>query len=927
MRRLGVLLALRWGALTGTASAAALGLGLLACLCTLLAVVGPRAAAQLSTGAFRQFIAAAPAAEKAVVGSIDDSTLSTGQPEGLSAGQIQRAGDQLRRNLHGLPLAPAAADWSSLTTPLVGVTDHAPALQAAMPPKLEVSYWDTLASNVRVVAGRLPAGQPGGATTVLQVAVTAPTARRFGLAVGSRLALPGTGIVLAVTGIVRPRNPAALFWTVDSVMASPALVYAGQYDFWIGGVFIAADAVGALQGRIDTTTTQVTWMFPLDLGQLTALQASQLRLRMAGALATGGLLTAATTTSRCAARTTQTRDQAGRSFRVAARCSAHGLQIPIPITMTSGTESLLAEFAADQGSADSVLDLLWVSLAVLAAVVVLLAGWLLAEQRRQEFAVLRARGAARRQLAVVVFGGSAVTVLPGAAAGVAVGVALTPASPVPLSWWLAGLEVLASLAGPVLFTVRIHRGYALAARPDQSAGRVSPARRLVIEAALVAGAAGGLVVLRDQGLGGGGDLYLSAAPALLAIGVAVIVLRVYPVPVRWLLRLAGRRGGATAFLGLARAARVPASAALPAFAMVLALALVSFAGMVSGAVLRGETAASWQQAGADAVISDTGAVSPALQRAVAAVPGVQRVTAAAIATGSSVGAEFSVLLVDPAAYTRLVAATPLPSPPAAFTASAAQRGPAGPMPALASAGLAAELGHGLVSVLLDGQRNVRVRVVGQAASMSAVAAIGGSAGYLVLNRRVAGGVGAAPDMLLVVGPGLSRSALAAAVARHGPGATILLRSRLLAGLETAPLQHVGSVTLALGAAAAAVCCLLVLLLSLQLSAPSRRLALARMSTMGLSAAQGRLLAVIEALPQLLAVLAGGLACAAALVTLVGPALSLTVFTGSASSVQVRIEPAWLAVTAAGLLVLVVATLTGQAMLTGRNAARSLRIGQ
>jgi hypothetical protein len=146
-------------------------------------------------------------------------------------------------------------------------------------------------------------------------------------------------------------------------------------------------------------------------------------------------------------------------------------------------------------------------------------------------------------------------------------------------------------------------------------------------------------------------------------------------------------------------------------------------------------------------------------------------------------------------------------------------------------------------------------------------------------------------------------------------------------LERAPLQHGAYLVLAFGAVAAGCCCLLVLLLSLLLSASARRLVLARMITMGLSGGQGRVLGAVELLPQLVAVLAGGLACAVALVPLVGPALSLGVFTGSASGVLVRVEPDWLVVAGAGLVVLAVLTLLGQTILTGRTAARSLRMGE
>ncbi|MBO0825161.1 MAG: hypothetical protein J2P27_15120, partial [Actinobacteria bacterium] len=707
--------------------------------------------------------------------------------------------------------------------------------------------------------------------------------------VGSRVALPGTGITLLVTGVVEPRNPAALFWSVDETMATPLLVNVlTQRPYWTGGAFIAAQAVEALQTRIDTGTTQVSFTFPLEIGNLTWTGAQQLPLALAGALVSANHL------------------------------NGHG-QIPVLISLTSTTGQLIDEFAAADKSVSSVIDLLAVSLAVLAAVVVLLAGWLLTEQRRQELGLLRARGASRRQLALAILGGSALAVVPGAAAGAALAVAITPTGSVPLSWYLAGLEVLAALGGPVLMTVRVHRGYAASPRRDQPPGRVPAARRLVVEAGLVLGSVGGLLVLRYQRASSGGDLYPSAAPVLLAIGVAVVVVRFYPLGVRAILRLTGQRASAAAFLGLARAARAAGSAALPAFALVLALALASFAGMVRSAVITGEVDASWQQAGADVVISEPGTVSDTLQRAVAAVPGVQHVSAAGIGTaGTPGGQEFAVLAVSPGQYAALLAGAPVPEPPARFAAAAH----AGAVPALASPSLPAGVGSGPVN-MFGSYRDFRVRVIGRAPSMSALDVL--APGYLVLPRAALGSAAPQPNTLLVSGSHLNQAAIAAAVARYGRGATVVYRSRLLAGLESAPLQHGAYVALALGGAAAVLCGLLILLLSLLLSAPSRQLTLARMSTMGLSARQGRAVAVLEAMPQLLAVLVGGAAAAAGLGPLLGPALSLSVFTGSGSSVPVRIDPAWLAAAAASVLVLAILTLTGQTAVTSHNAARSVRM--
>ena len=143
------------------------------------------------------------------------------------------------------------------------------------------------------------------------------------------------------------------------------------------------------------------------------------------------------------------------------------------------------------------------------------------------------------------------------------------------------------------------------------------------------------MVLRQQGPPppGGTDLYTSAAPVLVAIPLAVVVVRLYPAIVRWLVRLAGRRSGVTVFVGLARAARSSLTAVLPAFALVLALAVIAFGAMLRVAMARGQVAASWQQTGADAVVDTSHSnvpLGPAAQRAIAAVPGVQRATAVSV---------------------------------------------------------------------------------------------------------------------------------------------------------------------------------------------------------------------------------------------------------------------------------------------------------
>ena len=297
------------------------------------------------------------------------------------------------------------------------------------------------------------------------------------------------------------------------------------------------------------------------------------------------------------------------------------------MTINSQIPSVLSPFIAAESAAAPVLELLYVSLAVMGAVVVLLGARLVAQRRAAEFTLMRARGAALYQLGWLVLRASVVIAAVAGAAAAALAIGLTPGDGDAVAWWLAGVTIVVTLVGPVLISVVPQRVAApVTGRTRRRAGGRRPAaRRIVIETALVAVAIGGLVVLRNQGLSSGNSgLYTSAAPVLVAIPVAVVVLRCYPLLARELARIAGLSRGVVAFVGLARATRTPPGTVLPSFALVLVLAMVAFPDMISTSVTRSQVAASWQQVGADAIIQAPrdAVIPPALQGQISAMPGV-----------------------------------------------------------------------------------------------------------------------------------------------------------------------------------------------------------------------------------------------------------------------------------------------------------------
>jgi putative ABC transport system permease protein len=479
-----------------------------------------------------------------------------------------------------------------------------------------------------------------------------------------------------------------------------------------------------------------------------------------------------------------------------------------------------------------------------------------------------------------------------------------------------------TLAGPVLISVVPQRVAApVAERPGRRAsGRNRAVRRIVVETVLVAVVVGGLVVLRDQGLSSGSSgLYTSAAPVLIAIGVAVVILRCYPPIARELARIAGLSRGVVAFVGLARATRTPPGSILPSFALVLVLAMVAFPDMIAASVTQAQVAASWQQVGADAIIQvgHNETFLPTLQQQVAAVPGVVATAFADVETGSvSSGSSLSVVYVDPAQYAAVVDQTPGPRfPLAALSQSAATT-----LPAAGNAAAAQLLGTSPVDVSV-GSSTVTIQLAGR---ISGVPGVPANPAIVVPDEPLGSNPGG--NLMLVAGPRLDAARLSAVVYNSQPDASVTLRATALAALTTAPVLQAARTALTQGLATAAGFGVLILLMSLLLTARTRELTLASLATMGLRRWQAQLLLAAETLPPVVAAAIGGIACAWLLAPLVGPSLNLAAFSGTGSAIAVTPAAFPLVASAAGLVLAALLVLAIQAVITYyRGSARALRI--
>jgi putative ABC transport system permease protein len=922
-----------------------LWLALLTFLAVFAATAGARETVASRTQAVRQTMAATLPTTRTIIVSADwhdvQTVISfvnnTGDPTTIvPPATIDAITSSLRADFNRAPvtLTPSGTDWSSMTVPFNLVNGDLPGT-GGTPVKIEITERQPLGPQVRLLSGHLPVATPAAGTgkpgdrqsaATLQVVMTRQTAATFGLHAGSEFVMPGselastgtvTPVTVLVTGIVVPVNPSSSFWGTDPAVLAADLQYQGPTGgpYWAGGVIAGPDEAGELQSYFGSRNPRMEWVFPLDVSSLDSQQVQPL---------------------------TDALDKIG-----AQTPTVSGPLAPVASTLTASSSMWFALnlFIATAQSVDALLWLLYVSLTVAGLAVLLLAAWMVAMRRSAEITVIRARGGSLRQIAVGAGRDAALVCVPAAVIAAVLAILAVPGAGSAQGagsaggWWPPIAVVAVAVLGPGLIAAWQHR---LPRRGTAVPGRQRAATRLVIEATLVAAAVAGLVVFRDQGAppGSGVNVFTSSAPVLVAVPAVIVVLRLYPLVLRGLVRASARSSRAPAFLGLARASRTALTPALPAFALVLALTVAAFAGMVRDAVINGEVAASWQTAGADATVApsytaQSFTISPAAARAVAAVPGVTH--AAEVVNEfwtTPSGDTVNVLAVDPASYAELVAHTQgFPQVPAGLLATPGKAG--APQPVLVSPQAAALLGapgQGSGAVTLSTRQArlqpVRVRVAGVIASTPALPA-GGA--FVIMPLAAIKSASTPPEPtgvneMLLTGGSIDRARLTAVLRHALPDGVATFRSDELSALTSGPLQHGAFTLFSLAVGVAAILGLAVMLLELALGSSEREATLARLATMGLGEGQRAWVVALEVLPAVIAAAVAAWACALALPRVLAPDLDLSVFTRSSVAVMLAADAASFAVPLAGLTVLAAVALGIEIRSGRRRGASSLRIG-
>ncbi|GGV56974.1 membrane protein [Streptomyces griseoloalbus] len=803
-----------------------------------------------------------------------------------------------------LPLDPDQSAHGVRTTRRLQVRDPWLARPDGLPPQFHLVAQNGLADHARLRAGRLPKAphDTTAATTAVEAAVSTETARELNIEVGSVLHVPGVErapLAVRVTGIVEPRAPREAYWSTTPVLRSPSLANVPgdpqRSVFWVAALLLPPDAAPAMLGtagspeRYWMLAPEVSTLHGHDLPRLTSAVAS---------LEAGPLLQRA---------------------RAAASPA---------VESDTALDEVFAEYTGLRSAIGPLVAVAAFGTATVAAVVLLMAGGLAADRRRTELALLRARGASLRGLAGRLLAETAVVAVPAAAFGLAAARLTVPGPRLPYAVAAAGATALLACVALPSRAVTAHRAAGVhAARDDLASARPSR-RRTVAELTLLTLAVGAIVALRTRGTSNGqqasGDHLVSLAPVLVGMVAALVLVRLYPLPLRGLARPAGRLRGVAGPLSLARAGRTSASAVLPLLALLTALTTAAFGGSVLTGVADARDRAAVLAVGADARVEGLQALPSGLAKQVRSAPGVQDVTAVSVAYyahPSDGRLTVPVAGVDPAGYAALARHTDIGAfDPGELKASGAEA-----LPALASPEVADRYGTRPFPVRLDDGGYITVRIVGVRERTPAL--VGQE--FLVVDRSGLPGGSARPTALLVTGDHPDAGALREAA---GGTARVQLRSEQFARYVDSPLQSGAERVYTAAVAAGTGYAVLSLLLTLLRAAPERAALLARLRTMGLTRAQGRRLLVLESLPQALLAAVGGTVTAWAAIRLLAPGIDLTTVAVSASTspagrAVLRTDPVSLLVPALAVVALTVGIAAAQAWWTGRRGSvRELRAG-
>ncbi|MBK4348308.1 FtsX-like permease family protein [Lacisediminihabitans changchengi] len=757
-----------------------------------------------------------------------------------------------------------------------------------------------LARRVTVAAGSAPTAfdSIGAGGPPVQVMMTKANAESVRWAIGETRSITlglAQAVPVQLSGTFTARDPRDRYWSLDASALTPErkTVVTGSevQKFRVSSVVIDAASWPALADSFQTATTLVR--YPTSAAALAPSDAERLLPQLRRFTATTQTVVDPTQTTR--------RSLTSISFRA--------------------PQTDVFALAVDRNrSATAVVILVVVGPLGVAVAVIWLLARLIVLRRRDALQLLKARGASATQLTLALAAETLALTLPAAAIGAAGAFLIlgfrADALPGPILLGLVPGAVMAIAS----VTGRIGR------RGRSDLGARSPRLgRLIGEVLVLALTVVAVILLRQRGFstasGRGFDPLLAAVPLLLSISAAVLVLRVYPLPLLTLQRRLTRDRGLVGHLGATRAVRDPAAGLAPVLAMVVGFAVAVFSGVLVGTLQTGVEVAAQSAVGADLRVTGVQLADADLTklRAVDGVADAAGIYAVSNPTDAYVGdstVSVTVIVTDAA---RL---------------SSVQRDLAQPLPltGLAATGGALPLLIAASPDLSDAMRepvslgDTRVRAIAALRTTALTA----DENWVLVDRPRAADLGVTlfrPEVALVrVDAGADPQAVARGIRSSlGADARVSTPDEQAQQYRSSPASSGLQALLIAIIAVVGLLCAAAVVLALLIAAKPRERLLALLRTLGMSRRQSRGTIAWEVAPSAVAALAAGasLGLVLPLITLAG--VDLRPFTGGLEQPTQSIDPVPLLLLVGGFIVVVVGA-AGVAIAVGRraNIARTLR---
>ncbi|CAN5283932.1 hypothetical protein BH11ACT5_BH11ACT5_10080 [soil metagenome] len=786
------------------------------------------------------------------------------------------------------PLADAAGDidWVVRAPARTGSTASAPTTVLVISLAFDLRWEE----RVTPVDGTAPAPWVGG-TGPIDVAMSSSAAKYMDVVVGDTISL--SPVPLRIAEIYDVADPADVYWAhARDLLQGSVIEEQGAPPKVQASVYVAPETLVAL--REDFAEGNLSAWVPMDAAAWDYADREQVQVQARKATATPRDLP----------------NYGELNFR----------------------SSIVDVLDAVQGtvSASSALIALSASgfLGVLVAAYALCVQALI-RRRGPALALLDARGARRGQLRGIMVLETAAIVLPGAAVAIALAAVLLPAR-VDVSGWLAPIVVTCI---PIALAALLLRPSTIREARRDLGAEGGGSLRWVAEVAVVGLAVLALVLLQRRGLvessaAVGIDPLLAATPILIAAAVGMLVLRLYPLPLRVLAAVARRRTVPSFSLGVARAIREPAVGAIAALALVVGMSIVIFTVVMVSTVGQAVRQSALDDVGADLRLTAHD-LPESLVTEVRDIPGVTAVAALVTRSGVSFSDEsgpttVTVVLADTTALHAVRPDIPV----------LGQKVGGGPIPVLISDDWDSNIDGTALSLVNSS--------VAPAGTIGAQALPGMSRNWILVDSSAAGELGldglVASTVLATLADDAAEAARAAdAVASAAEdeqpprfAATVDVRTAAQKADELAAAPAVGAVqgTLVIAAAATLALSALVVALATAAAAARRGRTLGVVRVLGMSRRQVAVLTAWELAPVAVVSLLVAVGLGLVLPSVILSVLDLRGFVGGIAAPVPTIEPLWV-LAAAGLFAAVVVLASVVATLIGRRVApaKTIRMGE